>query len=289
MVDTISSGTGTGIGTGYFWIATSGDWTNQANWNPSGWPTSRDTCYVQNGGTAGVIQGGDACVCGTLYVGTASGSGAVTMSTGVLASATEYIGYSGSGTFNQTGGDHAVSSALFLGYAPGSNGTYNLNGGLLQVSLLLQGSGDVTFNASGGTFSAMDSFATSVPMTLTGTYGPAVFDTNGNTLTLSGSLSGNGSLTKLGTGTLVLTGTNTYGGGTFVEGGTLIVTNNEGLLDGSNVAVGDAAAFAPVIPDLAASGMMPSSVPEPSTLALFTAAVCGAAVYSRLRSRWKNQ
>ena len=70
---------------------------------------------MQNGGTASVSQGSDAGACGTLYVGTASGSGAVAKSAGVLASAIEYIGYSGYGTFNQSGGVHAVSSALFLG------------------------------------------------------------------------------------------------------------------------------------------------------------------------------
>ncbi len=212
-------------------------------------------------------QGSDAAACGTLYVGTASGSGAVAMSAGVLASATEYIGYSGNGTFNQSGGNHAVSSALFLGYAAGSNGayalsgsgqlgtifdeyvgwngtgvfnqtggtntvgipategavilatqlgstgTYNLNGGLLQLYGLSQGSGNAMFNAGGGTFRALDSFATSVPMTLTGAYGPAVFDANGNTLTLSGSISGSGGLEKIGAGTLVLSGTNGYSGG----------------------------------------------------------------------------
>ena len=57
LVDTTSADT---TGPGYYWAATSGDWTSQANWSPSGWPTSKDNCYVQNGGTAAVSQGSDA-------------------------------------------------------------------------------------------------------------------------------------------------------------------------------------------------------------------------------------
>jgi autotransporter-associated beta strand protein len=338
LVDTTSNG--------YNWAAASGDWTGQANWNPSGWPTSMDNCYVQNGGTAGVSQGSDAAACGTLYVGTASGSGAVAMSTGVLASATEYIGYSGTGTFNQSGGNHAVSSAMFVGYAPGSNGTYslsgsgqlrtifdeylgwsgtgvfnqtggtntvgnpateravilatqlgstgiyNLNGGLLQLYGLSQGGGNAMFNAGGGTFRAMDSFASSVPMTLTEVYGPAVFDTNGNTLTLIGSISGSGGLEKIGAGTLVLSGSNGYSGGTTVEHGTLIVANNDAIEDGTNLSVGaDLSVFGTLVPtghtlagpDQATGVPAAAPVPEPGTLALL--AVSSILLLQHLRRR----
>ena len=106
--------------------------------------------------------------------------------------------------------------------------------------------------------------------------------------TFSGSLSDSnsgGSLTKVGTGTLVLSGTSTYLGGTIVLDGTLVVTNSEGLADASSLTVGDATMFpAPVVPAL-----MVAPVPEPDTLVLFSAAVCGAAVYRRLRSRRKKQ
>ena len=65
---------------------------------------------------------------------------------------------------------------VILAVQLGSTGTYNLNGGLLQLYGLSGGSGNAMFDAGGGTFQAMDSFVTSVPMTLTGAYGPAVFD-----------------------------------------------------------------------------------------------------------------
>jgi len=168
-------------------------------------------------------------------------------------------------------------------------GTVNLSGGLLSLSGLTQGSGSAAFNFSGGTFEAASSFSTGVPIVLSMPGSIADFDTSGNTLTLAGPLSGPGGLQTIGTGILVLSGTNTYSGGTFVPGGTLIVTNNDGLVDGSSLTVGNAAAFATVIPDVAASRITPSSVPEPSTLALFTASFCGAAVYHRLRSRRKKQ
>jgi fibronectin-binding autotransporter adhesin len=101
---------------------------------------------------------------------------------------------------------------------------------------------------------------------------------NNASTTFSGSLSDSnsgGSLTLVGTGTLTLTGTNTYGGGTFVEGGTLIVTNNEGLADGSSLFVGDAALFAPMIPSASAV----SPVPEPGTWALLMASAALMAMY----------
>jgi fibronectin-binding autotransporter adhesin len=98
------------------------------------------------------------------------------------------------------------------------------------------------------------------------------------------------SLTMSGTGgTLVLSGTDSYSGGTIVTAGTLIVTSPNAIADGSSLTVGDASQFSPVIPDMAASGITPSPVPEPSTLALLTAAVCSAAVYHRLRSRRKKR
>ena len=55
----------------------------------------------------------------------------------------------------------------------------------------------------------------------------AVFDTNGNNVTLSQPLAGSGGLTKLGVGTLILTDSNTYGGLTTISGGTLQVGNGD--------------------------------------------------------------
>lgn len=65
----------------------------------------------------------------------------------------EYIGYYGSGTFNQTGGTHTITQGgMALGWFQGANGTYNLSGtGELTTGLVLVGAGGTgTFNQSGG-------------------------------------------------------------------------------------------------------------------------------------------
>ena len=62
------------------------------------------------------------------------------------------------------------------------------------------------------------------PVTLAGVGG--IFDTNGETLTWSGAISGPGGLAKAGSGTLILTGANTYTGATLVYAGTLDVTGS---------------------------------------------------------------
>ena len=105
---------------------------------------------------------------------------------GALSTPAEYIGYQGSGSFSQSGGTNAVSGALTLAYSTGSTGTYNLNGGLLSLGGLSQGNGAGSFNFSGGTIESTASFPTSVPIKLGGVGSSAVFNTNGNTLTLNG-------------------------------------------------------------------------------------------------------
>ncbi len=91
-------------------------------------------------------------------------------------------------------------------------------------------------------------------MTLTGAYGPAVFDSNGYALTLAGSLSGSGGLTaglplETSGGTLTLAAQNTYRGPTILNAGMLVVTNgslgsatgtNSVTLDGGTLAAGGA-------------------------------------------------
>ena len=59
----------------------------------------------------------------------------------------------------------------------------------------------------------------------------ATFDTNGNSMTINGIISGsNGSLRKTGSGTLTLAGNNTYTGSTRISGGTLVLDRNGGAL-----------------------------------------------------------
>ena len=119
---------------------------------------------------------------------------------------------------------------------------------------------------------------------LTGTGGIATVDTTGGNISLAGNLIGVGGLNKVGSNVLTLSGSNSYGGGTFVGGGKMVVDNSKALSDGSSLVIGDAGAFAPVIPSPGGQGAAP--VPEPGSLALLCATLCGAATYRRRRSRW---
>ena len=120
---------------------------------------------------------------------------------------------------------------------------------------------------------------------LSGAAGGSVY-LGGGTLTVGGSgsttFAGNigdaggagsgtaGSLIMAGAGTLYLSGTNTYSGTTTVSSGRLVLTDNEAVVDGGDLSVGnDLAAFGGIIP--AAVGASP--VPEPGTWILLAAAI----------------
>jgi fructan beta-fructosidase len=102
-------------------------------------------------------------------------------------------------------------------------GVYTLSGG----SVYILGGGIVNdgpsyaINLGGGTVGAEASWSSSLNMNLTNLNGSVTFDTAGNSMTLSGTLSGNGGFTKVGSGTLELSGANSYTGDTTVNAGTL--------------------------------------------------------------------
>ena len=109
----------------------------------------------------------------------------------------------GAGTLNLTGANT---------YTGGTN----LNGGVLSFAAGALGtSGSIAFTgnstlrwATGNTEDISPRLA-ALPSGVT-----ATFDTNGQTVTLSGTISGAGALAKAGGGTLILTAANTYAGGT---------------------------------------------------------------------------
>ena len=76
-----------------------------------------------------------------LYVGRrAHGHGTYRLEADLL-SADVYVGFDGTGTFEQTGGAHASSGNLFVGMNDGSEGTYTLTGGTLVAQAVTVGSG----------------------------------------------------------------------------------------------------------------------------------------------------
>jgi autotransporter family porin len=105
----------------------------------------------------------------------------------------------------------------------------------------------------------------------------------------SAAITGSGSLIQLGSGTLVLSASNTYAGGTIVNAGELLVTNNEAIADGTNLAVGDASALsllpAAIVPSPPAAAPAVTPVPEPGTLLLLAAGGALLAIGRRRRRR----
>ena len=125
----------------------------------------------------------------------------------------------------------------------------------------------------------------------------ATLDTQAGKMTVEGAISGaGGALMKVGSGLLVLSGSNSYTGGTIVEGGMLEATAADALPAGTSLIVGADAtsifgiavsgassADSAVLAGPAGAGAPAESVPEPGTLVLFIAAVCGAGTCRRGR------
>ncbi|HXA44273.1 MAG TPA: autotransporter-associated beta strand repeat-containing protein, partial [Candidatus Angelobacter sp.] len=114
-------------------------------------------------------------------------------------------------------------------------GVYTLSGG----SVYLLGGGIVnngpnyTINLGGGTVGAETSWSSSLNMNLTGSNGPVTLNPAGNTITLSGGLSGSGGLTVAGGGTLDLSGANSYTGNTTVNTGSTLELDQTGSNPGT--------------------------------------------------------
>jgi len=175
-----------------------------------------DATFTQDGGVNTIT--------GNLYLGNL-GNGKRTYNlndTGSLyltgVHGTEYLGNTGGyiAIFNQTGG---LNSTPYLDLGIGFyTCTYNLKGGTL-LTKGISSLGQATFNFGGGTLKSSGSFSTSQPMKLTGDGGDVNVDTAGNSITLSGVLSGIGGLNKIGSGTLTLSSNNSFTGSVNFNGG----------------------------------------------------------------------
>ena len=139
-----------------YWLATSSsDWSATSSWSGSASPTSSDSTFIVNGGTATITQSGE--VCSYLTIG-GTGSGTIKMNSGSLMENNfvygEQIGNASPGSFLQSGGTHSIAPSLLLGNLGGATGTYALSGGSLSAPTVDVGnSGPGIFTQSGGTCS----------------------------------------------------------------------------------------------------------------------------------------
>ena len=102
-----------------------------------------------------------------------------TLNTGDL-----FVGYEGTGTFNQTGGDHAVNGDIWIGGEPTGIGTYILQNNTLTSNRTFVGFlGTGTFKQSGGTHTIANDLVVGSATGRVGTY-----TQTGGTNTVTGSL-----------------------------------------------------------------------------------------------------
>ncbi len=148
------------------------------------------------------------------------------------------IATDGTGIFNQTGGILNAPQIVVNHRNGGGDATFTVQGGTANIGSggVVTAGGPAAFNLGGlgGTLAASTNWSSSLNATLTGNGANAIkFDGTGNTITMSGVLSGAGGLNKTGNGTLVLSGVNAYTGDTGVSGGTLRLANASALGTGA--------------------------------------------------------
>ncbi len=126
---------------------------------------------------------------------------------------------------------------LYLGFVGGQQGLgiYNLTGGSLYIGSggNTSDSGRYQMNLGGGTVGAEANWSSPLNMTLTGSGGPVTFNPAGNTIILSGTLSGSGGLTVAGGGILELSGARAYIGDTTVNAGSTLRLDSAGSTSGA--------------------------------------------------------
>jgi autotransporter-associated beta strand protein len=181
--------------------------------------------------------------------------------------------YSGSTVISGGSLQIGDAGALGTGGLVANAGTLDLNGRSPTVASLSGSAGRITSN--GGSPAAL-----TVNQSITTSFGGSISD----------GPSSHVSLFLEGSGTLTLSGTSSYTGGTTVHGGEMIVTNADGIYDGTSLAVGDASLLgllgdAPV-PTMSAPVASPTvaAVPEPGTLVLLGAGSALLAFYRKRRS-----
>jgi autotransporter-associated beta strand protein/T5SS/PEP-CTERM-associated repeat protein len=228
--------------------------------------------FTQSGGTvtaANVVLGSDStgatgvyCLSNTasitatslLSIGRNAGSnGLVTVANNAVAKISGgsfYVGENGFGTLTiqDNGYLNDTAAPFYIAKNAGSTGVVNLNGGTLAVQSFNPPVGSATINYNGGALRANANF--DVPFSVTGNVraGGAIFDTQGFSVTVNGSLnedvaSTGGGLTKRGSGQLTLGAYNTYTGATSVNAGTLALGTGGAIASSGTISIASGAVF----------------------------------------------
>jgi T5SS/PEP-CTERM-associated repeat protein/autotransporter-associated beta strand protein len=249
-----SQGTVTVTGAGSTWTSSASVTVGGSFGGPTG---GTGTLAIADGGTVSaptVFVANGAGSTGTLNIGAAPGSAPV--APGTLSTPTVQF-EDGTGTLNF---NHTATNYVF---APAISGTGSVN--VLSGTTILTGTntysggttiaagtlavgadnnlgaaaGGITFTGA-GTLQFLSSFTTGRAVTLNAT---GTFDTQANTGTLAGVISGPGGLTKVGSGILALNAANTYTGPTAINAGTLQTGIANALSTATAVTVASGATF----------------------------------------------
>ncbi len=170
-----------------------------------------------------------------------SGTSSLTVEDGAtLTAGLITLGSTGRGYLHQTGGTVTASGGLAFG---SGTSVYLMEGGLLQIgdNITSAGGGSKTFEIASGTVQFLGDQLNAAQAATLDAGTTATIDTNGNTGTWSGVVSGSGALAKAGAGTLVISASNSYLGGTTLKAGTLALANNGALSTGTLAFTGNSA------------------------------------------------
>jgi outer membrane autotransporter protein len=225
------------------WTGPGTEWTEDANWDPNGVPDNTAT-FTNNGAPTSVTISTDAAI-NTMQFTAAAPAYSFTIS-----SAFTIAGIDNSSAFAPS---FILNSGGVLSFEIDNGSNLAFSGAISgSGSLVKEGEGTLTLlgnnSYTGGTLVNEGTLAVGSNTALgTGTLsladdttlqaaanwltlpnaiqllGDAAVDTQSNTLTLAGSISGTGGLDKIGSGTLILTGVSTYTGDTNVNEGVLRV------------------------------------------------------------------
>ncbi len=140
-----------GPGVDSYWQGTTGDWFDPANWN-GGVPTTDNTAYISNGGTAEMTTGVAEPMNLVLAYASWQSGHAVLGDGGRLLTGALAVGWGGTGSFVQTGGVGEVGLLVLGNYSRSSHGTYELSDGRLIVRKYVEigGWGTGHFMQTGG-------------------------------------------------------------------------------------------------------------------------------------------